>query len=327
MIKTALTDLLGIKHPILNAPMASSATAQLAGAVSASGGFGMLGMGSTVPDPEWLALEIKRVREITNNPFGVGFITSVAGIEKMVEVAIEAKVDLIGHSFSDPSPFMSDAKKAGIKVVAQVQTVEQAAHARDAGVDLVVAQGTDGGGHTGYIGTISIVPAVVDACPGIPVIAAGGIVDGRGMAAALALGASGVWIGSRFVASKEWAGAEWSKEALMSAGTDDTVITRSYDLAMDAPFPSDIGHRVLSNAFTDRWHENYQELLDNKEDIKTDIALATQNADLNIAPVSAGSGSGPIKSIEKVSDIMQTLMSDTEAILANLRDELLTKPQ
>jgi len=327
MIKTALTDLLGIKHPILNAPMASSATAQLAGAVSASGGFGMLGMGSTVPDPEWLALEIKRVREITNNPFGVGFITSVAGIEKMVEVAIEAKVDLIGHSFSDPSPFMSDAKKAGIKVVAQVQTVEQAAHARDAGVDLVVAQGTDGGGHTGYIGTISIVPAVVDACPGIPVIAAGGIVDGRGMAAALALGASGVWIGSRFVASKEWAGAEWSKEALMSAGTDDTVITRSYDLAMDAPFPSDIGHRVLSNSFTDRWHENYQELLDNKEDIKTDLALAAQNADLNIAPVSAGSGSGPIKSIEKVSDIMQTLMSDTEAILANLRDELLTKPQ
>ena len=327
MIKTALTDLLGIKHPILNAPMASSATAQLAGAVSASGGFGMLGMGSTVPDPEWLALEIKRVREITNNPFGVGFITSVAGIEKMVEVAIEAKVDLIGHSFSDPSPFMSDAKKAGIKVVAQVQTVEQAAHARDAGVDLVVAQGTDGGGHTGYIGTISIVPAVVDACPGIPVIAAGGIVDGRGMAAALALGASGVWIGSRFVASKEWAGAEWSKEALMSAGTDDTVITRSYDLAMDAPFPSDIGHRVLSNSFTDRWHENYQELLDNKEDIKTNLALATQNADLNIAPVSAGSGSGPIKSIEKVSDIMQTLMSDTEAILANLRDELLTKPQ
>ena len=327
MIKTALTDLLGIKHPILNAPMASSATAQLAGAVSASGGFGMLGMGSTAPDPEWLALEIKRVREITNNPFGVGFITSVAGIEKMVEVAIEAKVDLIGHSFSDPSPFMSDAKKAGIKVVAQVQTVEQAAHARDAGVDLVVAQGTDGGGHTGYIGTISIVPAVVDACPAIPVIAAGGIVDGRGMAAALALGASGVWIGSRFVASKEWAGAEWSKEALMSAGTDDTVITRSYDLAMDAPFPSDIGHRVLSNAFTDRWHENYQELLDNKEDIKTDLALAAQNADLNIAPVSAGSGSGPIKSIEKVSDIMQTLMSDTEAILANLRDELLTKPQ
>ncbi len=320
MIKTALTDLLGIKHPILNAPMASSATAQLAGAVSASGGFGMLGMGSTIPDPEWLALEIKRVREITNNPFGVGFITSVAGIEKMVEVAIEAKVDLIGHSFSDPSPFMSDAKKAGIKVVAQVQTVEQAAHARDAGVDLVVAQGTDGGGHTGYIGTISIVPAVVDACPGIPVIAAGGIVDGRGMAAALALGASGVWIGSRFVASKEWAGAEWAKEALTSAGTDDTVITRSYDLAMDAPFPSDIGHRVLSNAFTDRWHENYQELLDNKEDIKTDLALATQNADLNIAPVSAGSGSGPIKSIEKVSDIMQTIVSDTESILADLTD-------
>ena len=122
MIRTALTDLFDIKHPILNAPMASSATAELAGSVSASGGFGMLGMGNTVPDPKGLALEIKRVREITSNPFGVGFITSVPGIEKLIEAAIEAKVDLIGHSFSDPSPFMSDAKKAGIKVVAQVQT-------------------------------------------------------------------------------------------------------------------------------------------------------------------------------------------------------------
>ena len=100
MIKTALTDLLGITHPILNAPMASSATAELAGAVSASGGFGMLGMGNTVPDPKGLALEIKRVREITSNPFGVGFITSVPGIEKLVEVAIEAKVDLIGRPFT-----------------------------------------------------------------------------------------------------------------------------------------------------------------------------------------------------------------------------------
>ena len=166
MIKTALTDLLGITHPILNAPMASSATAELAGAVSASGGFGMLGMGNTVPDPKGLALEIKRVREITSNPFGVGFITSVPGIEKLVEVAIEAKVDLIGHSFSDPSPFMSDAKKAGIKVVAQVQTVEQAVQARDAGVDLVVAQGTEGGGHTGYIGPHGPICIVGPVSPG-----------------------------------------------------------------------------------------------------------------------------------------------------------------
>ena len=318
MIKTTLTDLLGIKYPIFNAPMAGSATSELAGAVSNSGGFGMLGMGSTVPDPEWLDFQIKRMRDITANPFGVGFITSVDGIDDLVKVAIENKVDLIGHSFSDPSPYIPDAKKAGIKVVAQVQTVDQAIHAKDSGVDLLVAQGTDGGGHTGYIGTISIVPAVVDACPGIPVIAAGGITDGRGIAAALALGSSGVWIGSRFVASNEWAGPDWAKQALTEVGTDDTIITKSYDLAMDAPFPFQIGHRVVRNRFTDKWHQNYEELLERKEDLKTDIALAMDNADLTVAPVNAGSGSGAIKSVDNVSEIIGTLMDEAESVLKNL---------
>ena len=318
MIKTALTDLLHIKYPIFNAPMAGSATAELAGAVSNSGGFGMLGMGSTVPDPEWLEFQIKRVRDITDNPFGVGFITSVDGIDGLVRLAIEHEVDLIGHSFSDPSPYVSDAKKAGIKVLAQVQTVEQAIHARDSGVDLLVAQGTDGGGHTGHIGTISIVPAVVDACPGIPIIAAGGITDGRGIIAALALGASGVWVGSRFVASHEWAGPDWAKQALTEVGADDTVITKSYDLATDAPFPFQVGHRVIRNQFTDKWHQNYEELLEHKEDLKTDIALAMQNADMTIAPVSAGSGSGSIKSVDNVSKIISTLMDEAESVLENL---------
>ncbi|MEC8890139.1 MAG: nitronate monooxygenase [Chloroflexota bacterium] len=318
MIRTTLTDLLHIKYPVFNAPMAGSATAELAGAVSNSGGFGMLGMGSTVPDSERLEFQIKRMRDITANPFGVGFITSVDGIDSLVKLAIENKVDLIGHSFSDPSPYIPDAKKAGIKVLAQVQTVEQAIHARDSGVDLLVAQGTDGGGHTGYIGTISIVPAVVDACPGIPVIAAGGITDGRGVAAALALGSSGVWIGSRFVASNEWAGPDWAKQALTEVGADDTIITKSYDLATDAPFPFQIGHRVVRNRFTDKWHQNYVELLERKEDLKTDIALAMENADLTVAPVNAGSGSGSIKSVDNVSEIIINLMDEAESILKNL---------
>jgi nitronate monooxygenase len=318
LIKTALTDLLHIKYPIFNAPMAGSATAELAGAVSNSGGFGMLGMGSTIPDPEWLGFQIKRMRDISTNPFGVGFITSVDGIDSLVKVAIENKVDLIGHSFSDPSPYIPEARKAGIKVLAQVQTVEQAIHARDSGVDLLVAQGTDGGGHTGYIGTISIVPAVIDACPGIPVIAAGGITDGRGVAAALALGSSGVWIGSRFVASNEWGGPDWVKQALTETGADDTIITKSYDLATDAPFPFEVGHRVIRNRFTDKWHQNYEELLKHNEDLKTDIALAMENADMAVAPVNAGSGSGSIKSVDNVSEIIIALMSEAESILKNL---------
>ena len=318
MIRTRLTDFLQIKHPILNAPMATSATAELAGAVSASGGFGMLGMGNTVPDPEWLEFQIKRVREITDKPFGVGFITSVEDIGELVSVAVRNKVDLIGHSFSDPSPFMADAQNAGIKVLAQVQTLGQAINAREIGVDLIVAQGTDGGGHTGHIGTISIVPAVVDACPEIPVLAAGGIVDGRGVAAALALGASGVWVGSRFVASNEWFGPEWAKQALTEVTTDETIVTKSYDLATDAPFPFEVGHRVIQNKFTKRWHQNYEELLEQKEDLKTDIALAMKNADLSVAPVNASSASGAITSVDKASEIIRKMMDEAEGVLKNI---------
>ena len=262
MIRTALTDFLGVKHPILNAPMATSATAELAAAVSGSGGFGMLGMGNTTPDPEWFEFQIKRVREITDKPFGVGFITSVNGIDELVGVAVKNKVDLIGHSFSDPAPYMAEAQNEGIKVLAQVQTVGQAINARDIGVDLIVAQGIDGGGHIGHIGTISIVPAVVDACPEIPVLAAGGIVDGRAVAAALALGASGVWVGSRFVASNEWFGPDWAKQALTEVTTDETIVTKSYDLATDAPFPFEVGHRVIQNEFTKKWEDNSKQGFD-----------------------------------------------------------------
>ncbi len=318
MIRTDLTEFLGIKHPILNAPMATSATADLAAAVSESGGFGMLGMGNTSPDPEWLDYQIERVREITDKPFGVGFITSVNEIDDLVTVAVRRKVDLIGHSFSDPAPFMAEAQVEGIKVLAQVQTLKQAIHARDIGVDLIVAQGTDGGGHTGHIGTISIVPAVVDACPGIPVLAAGGMVDGRALAAALALGASGVWVGSRFVASNEWFGPSWAKQALTQVSADETIITKSYDLATDAPFPFEVGHRVIQNDFTNKWHQNYEELLQQKEDLKTDIALAMQNSDLSVAPVNASSASGSITSVDQASEIINNMMDEAESVLKNM---------
>ena len=132
------------------------------------------------------------------------------------------------------------------------------------------------------------------------------------------MGASGVWVGSRFVASHEWAGPDWAKKALTEVGTDDTVITKSYDLATDAPFPFQIGHRVISNEFTAKWHDNYEELLQHKEDLKTDIALAMENADLTVAPVNAGSGSGSIKSVDAVSEIINTLMDEAESILKNL---------
>src|SRR5439155_11242097 len=236
MLYTRLCDLFGIAYPVVNAPMGGGATADLAAAVSAAGGLGLIG-GTSAGGAEWLRGQIRAVRERTDRPFGVGFISSYPGLEALVQVALEERVAAVSHSFADPTPYVAAAHAAGVKVLAQVQTVAQAVVAARAGVDAIAAQGTDAGGHTGYSGTLALVPAVVDAVGGIPVLAAGGIGDGRGLAAVLMLGAEGAWMGSRFVASGEARAAAWLKERVVEATADDTVLTRVYDLTTRAPFP------------------------------------------------------------------------------------------
>jgi nitronate monooxygenase len=216
MLSTPLCAILGIDHPILNAPMAGTATADLAAAVSIAGGFGMLG-GTSPGGPDWLRAQIRAVRARTSRPFGVGFISSFPGIDELVQVALEERVAAINHSFADPTPYVAPAHASGVLVFAQVQTVVQATRAARAGVDVIIAQGTEAGGHTGQAGTLALVPAVVDAVGDIPVVAAGGIADGRGLAGVLVLGAMGGWLGTRFVASQEWGGGAWEQQAVLTA--------------------------------------------------------------------------------------------------------------
>src|SRR5688500_7604729 len=203
MLHTRLCDLLGIEHPILNAPMAGAAGAALAAAVSGAGGFGLIGR--TLPGgADLLRAQRRAARERTDRPFGVGFISSLPGVDDLMRGALEEEgVTAIAHSFADPTPWVQAAHDRGIKVLVQVQTLAQAVNAVRAGADVIAAQGTEAGGHTGYSATMPFVPAVVDVAQGIPVLAAGGIADGRGLAAALMLGAEGVWIGTRFVATPE----------------------------------------------------------------------------------------------------------------------------
>src|SRR5262245_6525935 len=229
VLRTRICELLGIEHPIVSAPMARTAGAELAAAVSAAGGFGLIG-GTTPEGPDGLRAMIRAARERTDRPFGVGFITSYPGLDDLVAVALAERVAAVSHSFADPTPCVTAAHAAGVKVMAQVQTVAQARAAARAGVDAIAAQGTEAGGHTGYIGTLALVPAVVDAVGDVPVLAAGGIGDGRGLAAALLLGAEGAWLGTRFVASQEALGAAWLKERVVRATADDTLLTRVYDL-------------------------------------------------------------------------------------------------
>ena len=228
------------------------------------------------------------------------------------------------HSFADPTRFIHQAKGSGVKVFAQVQTMADARKAAVAGADIIIAQGSEAGGHTSHLGTLSFVRSVVKIAGDIPVVAAGGIADGPGLAAALMLGAEGAWIGTRFVASVEWAGPEWAKGQVIIADVDDAVLTQVYDLLFDAPFALDvIGDRVISNTFTDTWDGRKAELMARQAELQEEVATATAAGDATTAPVRAGSSAGLIRSIEPASYILREIVSQAEDILNHRPRKLL----
>lgn len=322
MLSTPLCALLGIDHPLLNAPMSGTATAELAAAVSRAGGFGMLG-GTSRGGPDWLRAQIRAVRAQTSRPFGVGFISSFPGTDDLVQVALDERVAAINHSFADPTPYVTPAHARGVRVFAQVQTVAQARRAALAGVDVIIAQGTEAGGHTGLAGTLALVPAVVDAVGGIPVVAAGGIADGRGLAAVLLLGALGGWLGTRFVASQEWGGGAWEQQAVLAATADDTVRTSVYDLVRGAPFPEGIADRVLRNAFTTTWAGRTGELAERQAELRREVEAAAERSDPTVADISAGVAVGLIAALEPAGTIVQRLVAEAERVLCDRSAALL----
>jgi nitronate monooxygenase len=315
MLSTRICDLLGVAHPILGAPMSGGiAAADLAAAISEAGGFGLIGA-MTTGGTDWLREQIHRVRERTKKPFGVGFISSFPGLDELVQVALEERVTAVSHSFADPTPYVVPAHMAGVKVIAQVQTVAQAVTAANAGVDVLVAQGTEAGGHTGHSGTLPLVAAVLDVAGDIPVLAAGGIADGRGLAAVLVLGAEGVWMGTRFYASKEAGAGNWEKERMVQASTDDTVLTKVYDLTLGFPFPPTIGDRVLRNDFTAEWHGRDDEVVAQREELRSQVIVAMKEGNARIAAVRGGNAVGLIHEIEAAGDIVRQVVAEAEHIL------------
>jgi nitronate monooxygenase len=232
IIETALTRLLGIEHPILLAPMGAAAGGRLAAAVTNAGGLGLLGSGYANS-----ATIRKELTEAGNARVGIGFI--LWALEKnpeALDVALEARPAAVMLSFGGPTPFTGRIKDAGCKIIFQVQTLAQAREAAAAGADIIIAQGRDAGGHSGVTrGTMGLVPAVVDAVAPIPVVAAGGIADGRDLAAAFALVAAGVLMGTRFTASRESLWDQSMKAATLAAGSDQTEQTRVFDVVRGAP--------------------------------------------------------------------------------------------
>ena len=314
MITTPLCTLLGIEHPILNASMAGTATGELAAAVSEAGGFGMIG-GTNPTGASWLREQIHIARSLTSRPFGVGFISAFPDTAELARVALEEGVAAINHSFTDPTSFVEPAHAAGARVFVQVQTLARAVTAARAGADVIIAQGGEAGGHAGAIGTFALLPAIVDAVAPIPVVAAGGIADGRGLAAALMLGAQGAWMGTRFVTSDEWGGPSWEQAAVLAATSDDTVQTRLYDLIGERPFPPENPDRVLRNAFIDRWSGREAEIPAHREALQTEVEAGNEHADLAVAGVSAGVSAGLINSARPAGDIVRDIVREAEALL------------
>jgi enoyl-[acyl-carrier protein] reductase II len=226
MLRTPICDLLGIEHPIVLAGMGGVSMAELVAAVSNAGGLGVIGAASlSAPD---LRREIRKTRELTRKPFAVDLLAPIPDmIRPQMQVVFEEKVKIFVAGLAVPQEFIAEMHAQGMIVAVMVGRVRHAQKAEAAGADLVCAQGTDAGGHTGEIGTLSLVPQVVDAVK-IPVLAAGGIVDGRGLVAALALGAQAAVIGTRFICSPEAQATPEYRRAILEAGDGDTVRTRCY---------------------------------------------------------------------------------------------------
>jgi nitronate monooxygenase len=247
---------------------------------------------------------------------GIGFITwALENNPSALDVALDARPAAVMLSFGDPAPFTGRIKDAGCRIICQVQTLAQAREAAAAGADIIIAQGRDAGGHSGMTrGTMGLVPAVVDAVAPIPVVAAGGIADGRGLAAALALGAAGVSMGTRFTASRESLWDQGMKAAALAAGGDQTEQTRVFDVVRGAPWPAIYPGRALRNAFSARWHGREEALAADWQAQET-AYLATAPDDFATRVVWAGEGVDLVNDILSASEIIERIVAQAAAIL------------
>ena len=258
-LSTAFTDMFSVPHPIVLAPMGGSAGGALAAAVSSGGGLGLLGGGGG--NRRWLERELPIVAASTDQPWGVGFQSWAARVSA-VEQALTWQPRAVMLSFGDPRAFVAPVRAAGAALIIQVTDLDEARQAVDAGADVIVAQGTEAGGHGARRGrsTLPFVPLVVDLAAPTPVLAAGGIADGRGVAAALALGAAGALIGTRFQATPEALVDPAISKAILAGRGEDTERSAVLDIARGSPWPARYTGRTLSHPFLDQWRGRDAEL-------------------------------------------------------------------
>ena len=328
-MKTELCEKLGIDIPIIQAPIGSAAGAPLAAAVSDAGGLGTVavtGFGAEVARDK-----IRELRARTSKPFSINLLMSFP-YEEELEVCLEERVPAVSFFWGDPSPHVDRFHAAGATVLLQVGSVEEARRAVDAGVDIIVAQGWEAGGHVrGEVATLPLVPTVVDAVAPVPVVAAGGIVDGRGLAAVLALGAAGAWIGTRVLASEEVSLHPDYRERVLNGTVAETVYTSLFDVKWpDAP------HRVLRNSTFVAWEAAGRPPSGQRpgegDVLATDAygntvvryqrttARSDHEGDIEAFPLWAGQGVSLVKRVQPASEIVREIAEDARRTLERLAE-------
>jgi nitronate monooxygenase len=327
MLHTRLCDLLGIEVPIISAPMGPNITGvELASAVSNAGGLGILSFGANPPTV--LRTQIRRMRELTDKPFGVNFILEFP-VQEHVAVCIEEKTPVLSFFWGDPSPYIEQAHAAGLKVFDQVGSVKSAERSARAGVDVIIAQGVEAGGHIrGTVATSVLVPRVVDAVAPTPVAAAGGIADARGLVAAMALGAEGAVLGTRFLAATESNAHPTYKRKVLEASEEDTVRTTLFGYGWpNAP------HRTLRTRFVEEWLQEESRGSEQRSDepIVGETLLGGQRipllrfmgippstdatGDIESMGLLAGQSAGLVSEIKPAADVIRELVEGAKRII------------
>lgn len=304
--KLAICELLGIKYPIIQGGMARLGTAELVSAVSEAGGLGVIGSGDA--PPEWLKGQIKSVRERTGKPFAVNVMLTSPFLEGALRVVIEEGVGVVALGGGNPGVYIPRLKEAGTKVIPVVSTVALARRVERFGIDAIVAEGMESGGHVGDTTTMALLPQVVDAVK-VPVIAAGGIADGRGLVAAFSLGAQGAQMGTRFVCSSECVAHEMFKERILSAQDRVTVV-----IGKSIGHPTRCIENRMSRSFAEmeKASASEEEL---EELIRGGLFKGVIEGNLDEGVLMAGQISGLIKEIKPVKNIIEDIMAEAQRVL------------
>lgn len=323
MLRTRICELLGIEHPIVLGGMGTGTSPALVAAVSAAGGLGVLG--ATRQDPAEVARDGEAIRALTDRPFGLNLLLFMER-PGQYDGLLAARPRVVSTAWpsleQDLGGYVTRAHAIGALFMHMVSTVTEAKAAARAGADVIVAQGTEGGGHIGLMGTMPLVPMVVGAVAPTPVLAAGGVADGRGLAAALALGADGVLLGTRFLATDEAPIAKGFKQAIVESDGHDTLVTDIPDVANDQVWPGAYV-RVRRNRFIEEWMGRGHELRRHRAEVSAQLREAAKAGDPDRGAIMIGQTAGLIDRVEPAADLVRQISRDAEAILRGRLPRLL----